>query len=245
VVDDLDVLGVGDQRLEHQVRLGRGDQVHLAVLAGEQQSGPVVAAVGVGDPVRLVEHQHLAAVRGLLHRAADDRREGVDLLLAGREADGALRQLGGQLGVGLVGQLAQRGGVYPRAGGGQRLQRLVGLAGVRRAEVEDDVLGPGRADGELGGGAVHPDLLGALLVAGGGAVGLAGGDLTGDAALTATGGGLRGDGHRQGVSLTEGAGTRRSTRAYADHHRVRTPPTPTSCPTTGCGDAPTIMGTSC
>ena len=157
----------------------------VAVLAGEQQPRPVVAAVGVGDPVRLVEDEHLAARRGLLDGAADDGREGVDLLLAGGQADGALGQQGGELRVGLVRQLAQRRGVDAGAGGGQGLQRLVGLAGVGGAEVEDDVLGPGGAGRQRGLGALDPALLRQLLGAGGGAVGVAGGGLAAGGALAA------------------------------------------------------------
>ena len=81
---------------------------------------------------------------------------------------------GGQPGVGLVGELAQRRGVDAAAVLLQREERVVGLAGVGRAEVEDDVLGPRRADGQLGLGAVHPALLGELLDAGRRAVVVAG-----------------------------------------------------------------------
>ena len=136
--------------------------MHLPVVAGEDQPRPVVAAVGVGDPVRLVEHQEVAAHGRLLHGAADDRGVGVDLLLAGGEADGAGRELRGQPRVGLVGQLAQRRGVDAAAVLGQRDEGVVGLAGVGRPEVEDDLLGAGGAHGELGLGAVHPALLGEL-----------------------------------------------------------------------------------
>ena len=125
-----------------------------------------MAAVGVGDPVRLVEDQEIAAHRRLLDRAAHDRGVGVDLLLAGRESDGAGRQLGGQPGVGLVRELAQRRGVDAAAVLLQREEGVVGLARVGRAEVEDDVLGARRAHGELGLGAVDPALLGEPLDAG-------------------------------------------------------------------------------
>ena len=169
-----------------------------------------MAAVGVGDPVRLVEHQQVAAHRRLLDRAAHDRGVGVDLLLAGGEADGAGRQLGRQPGVGLVRELAQRRGVDPAAVLLQREEGVVGLAGVGRAEVEDDVLGARRADGELGLGAVHPALLGELLDAGGRAVVGAGLGIADDVALTASVrllsiGVLRGNTHRGNMPLVGGS----------------------------------------
>ena len=125
----------------------------------------------------------------------------VDLLLAGGEADGARRELRGEALVGLVRQLAQRRGVDPAAVLGQRQQRLVGLAGVGRPEVEDDLLGADGADRELRLGALHPALLGEALDAGGGAVVVAGPALTRVGALSAAGGVLRGFTHRSEASL--------------------------------------------
>ncbi|SES81691.1 hypothetical protein SAMN04488546_0626 [Geodermatophilus poikilotrophus] len=145
VADDLDVGDVGDQRLEHRQRLGGRDHPDLAVLAGEQQTRPGVPAVGVGDPVRLVEDEQPAARRRLLDGAAEDRRHRLDLLLAGGQADGARWQLCRQPGVRLVGQLPQRSRVGAGTGLGEGGQRVVGLAGVRGAEVEHDPLRRGAA----------------------------------------------------------------------------------------------------
>ncbi len=112
----------------------------VAVVAREQEARPGRAALGVVGPLHLVEHEHLARARRHLDGAADDRGRVVDALLAGDEADGVLPQLGREPAVRLLREHAQRPRVDPAAALLQHLERVVGLAGVRRAEVRDDRL---------------------------------------------------------------------------------------------------------
>ena len=69
----------------------------------------------------------------------------VDALLAGDEADVLRAELGGEAPVRLLGEHPQRAGVDAAAALLQHLERVVGLARVRRAEVGDDGLGLARA----------------------------------------------------------------------------------------------------
>ena len=62
----------------------------------------------------------------------------VDALLARDEADRVRAELGGEAAVRLLGEHPQRPGVDAAAALLQHLERVVGLAGVRRAEVGDD-----------------------------------------------------------------------------------------------------------
>ena len=65
----------------------------------------------------------------------------VDALLARDEADRILAELGREAAVRLLGEHPQRPGVDAAAALLQHLERVVGLARVRRAEVGDDRLG--------------------------------------------------------------------------------------------------------
>ena len=129
------------ERVQHE-RLGieRTEHEDVAVVAGEQEPRPGRAALGVVRPLHLVEHEHLARARRHLDRAADDRRRVVDALLAGDEADGVLPELGREPAVGLLREHPQRPRVDAAAALLEHLERVVGLAGVRRAEVGDDRL---------------------------------------------------------------------------------------------------------
>ena len=65
----------------------------MPVLAAEQEPRPRRAALLVLSPLHLVEHERLARERGHLGGAADDRRVGIDALLAGDETDPPLAEL--------------------------------------------------------------------------------------------------------------------------------------------------------
>ena len=112
----------------------------MPIVAREQQARPGRPALGVVGPLHLVEHEHLARARCHLDRAADDRGRVVDSLLAGDEADGVLPQLGREPAVCLLREHAERPRVDTAAALLQHLERVVGLAGVRRAEVRHDRL---------------------------------------------------------------------------------------------------------
>ena len=139
-LEDLD-LGLRE-RVQHE-RLGveRAEHEDVAVVAGEQEPRPGRAALGVVRPLHLVEHEHLARARRHLDRAADDRRRVVDALLARDEPDGVLPELGREPAVRLLREHPQRPGVDAAAALLEDLERVVGLARVRRAEVGDDRLG--------------------------------------------------------------------------------------------------------
>ena len=190
--------------------------MHLAVLAGQHQPGPVVAAVGVGDPVRLVEHQEVAAHRRLLHGAADDRGVRVDLLLAGGEADGAGRAAARTAArrprapAGAAARRRRRGRSSPARAGSRRSCRSWSGRGGRRP-ARGGWCAPGSS-----GSAPSTQLCWAqALDAGGGAVVVAGAALAGVGALH---GGVRGtSGHHSqvGTGLRQekvGAGRRELSR---------------------------------
>ena len=147
-------LGVRERVLDERQRLDRAEQQDVPVLAAEHQPRPRRAALLVLGPLHLVEHERLAVHRRHLGGAADDRRVGVDALLAGDEADAVLAELGGEPAVRLLREHPQRRRVDAAAVLDEEAQRVVRLAGVRRAEVRDHRLRLGRplrqADGQLG-----------------------------------------------------------------------------------------------
>ena len=116
------------------------EQEDVPVLAREQQPRPGGAALGVVGPLHLVEHEHLAAERRHLGRAADDRCALVDALLAGDEADALGAELRREAAVRLLGEHPQRRREDAAAGLGEELERGMRLARVRRADVGDDRL---------------------------------------------------------------------------------------------------------
>ena len=135
-------------------RLDGAEQQDVAVLAAEQEPCPRGAALLVLGPLHLVEHERLAARRRHLGGAADDRRAGIDALLAGHEADPLLADLGREPPVRLLREHPQRRRVDALAGLDQEAERVVRLAGVGRPEVRDHRLGLdaplGQPDGQLG-----------------------------------------------------------------------------------------------
>ena len=133
-------LGLGERVQDERLGVERAEQEDVAVVAREQQPRPGGAALGIVGPLHLVEHEHLARARRHLDGAADDRRVLVDPLLAGDEADGVLAELGGEPAVRLLGEHPQRAGVDAAAALLEDLERVVGLARVRRPEVRDDGL---------------------------------------------------------------------------------------------------------
>ena len=141
--DALEDLHLGFRERVQDERLGieRAEHEDVAVVAGEQEPRPRRAALGVVRPLHLVEHEHLARARRHLDRAADDRGRVVDALLTGDEPDGLLPELGREPAVRLLREHAQRPRVDAAAALLEHLERVVGLAGVRRAEVGDDRLG--------------------------------------------------------------------------------------------------------
>jgi hypothetical protein len=159
--------------LDQRQRVDGAEQEDVAVLGAEQQAGPGGAALGVVCPLHLVEHEHLALARRHLDGAADDRCVLVHTLLPGDQADAVGSELGAQAAVRLLRQHPQRPGVDAASLLGEKPQRVVRLAGVRRAEVGDDALGFDPPFGQA-------DLDPALRAAGGGA-------LTGAAAATTLG----------------------------------------------------------
>ena len=131
-------------------RVERAEQPDVAVLAGEQQLRPRRAALLVVRPLHLVEHEHLARARRHLDRAAEDRRVLVDALLARDEPDALVAELRRQPPVRLLREHPERPCVDAAPPLREELERVVGLAGVRRPEVRDDRLrrrSPRRAAG--------------------------------------------------------------------------------------------------
>ena len=147
-------LRIGKRVLDERQRLDRAEQEDVAVLAAEHEPRPRGAALLVLGPLHLVEHERLAAQRRHLGGAADDRRVGVDALLAGDEADAVLAELRREPAVRLLREHAQRRRVDAAAVLDEEPQRVVRLAGVRRPEMGDDRLRLDRPlrqpDGQLG-----------------------------------------------------------------------------------------------
>ena len=143
------------ERVPHErQRLDRAEQEDVAVLAAEHEARPRRAALLVLRPLHLVEDERLAAQRRHLGGAAEDRRVLVDALLAGDEPDLPLPQLRRQPPVRLLREHPQRRRVDAAAALDEEAERVVRLAGVRRAEVRDHRLRLGaplrQADGQLG-----------------------------------------------------------------------------------------------
>ena len=109
----------------------------MPVLAAEHQARPGRAAFLVLRPLHLVEHERLTVKWSHLRRAADDRRVGIDALLAGDEADALLAELGGEPAVRLLREHPQRRRVDAAAVLDEEPQRVVRLPGVRRSEMGD------------------------------------------------------------------------------------------------------------
>ena len=125
----------------HQwLRVERPQNEDVTVLASEEEPCPRRAALVVVGPLHLVEDEHLAARGRHLHGAADDRRAFVDALLARDEPDALLAQLAGKAPVGLLRQHPQRARVHASYLLLEERERMVGLAGVRGAEMGDDRL---------------------------------------------------------------------------------------------------------
>ena len=141
---------------DERQRLDRAEQEDVAVLAAEHEPRPGRAALLVLRPLHLVEHERLAARRRHLGGAADDRRVRVDPLLARDEPDALVAELRREPPVRLLREHPQRRRVDAAPGLDEEAERVVRLAGVRRAEVRDHRLrldAPlGQADGQLGDG---------------------------------------------------------------------------------------------
>ena len=145
------------ERVPHErQRLDRAEQQDVAVLAAEHEPRPRRAALLVLGPLHLVEHERLAARRRHLGRAADDRRVGIDPLLAGHETDALLAELRREPPVRLLREHPQRRRVDAAAVLDEEAERVVRLAGVGRPEVRDHRLrldAPlGQPNGQLGDG---------------------------------------------------------------------------------------------
>ena len=112
----------------------------MVVLPGEEELGPGGPALLVVRPLHLVEHEHLAPIRRHLDGAAEDRRVLVDPLLARDEADPVGAEQRPESPVRLLREHPQRAGVDAAPLLGEKRERVVGLARVRRAEVRDDCL---------------------------------------------------------------------------------------------------------
>ena len=143
-------LGVRERTPDQRQRVERAEQADVAVLAREQQLRPRRAALLVVGPLHLVEHEHVARARRHLHRAAEDRRVLVDALLARDEPDALVAEPGREPPVRLLREHPERPCVDAPPPLREELERVVGLAGVRRAEVRDDRLrrrSPRRAAG--------------------------------------------------------------------------------------------------
>ncbi len=130
-------LDPGKRLLDERQRVERAEQPQVAVLARQQQTRPRSPPLLVVGPLHFVEHQHVARGRRHLDRAADDRRAGIDALLARDEAHLLLAELVGQPTVRFLREHPQRPRVHAPPVLGQEAERLVRLAGVRRAEVRD------------------------------------------------------------------------------------------------------------
>ena len=128
----------------------------MPVLAAKEQPRPGGAALGVVRPLHLVEDEHLARARGHLHGATDDRRVFVDPLLAGDEPHTVDAELGTEPAVRLLGEHPQRTGVHTSPLLGEEAEGVMGLTGVRRAQMRDDAfrghpaLGKANLDPALG-----------------------------------------------------------------------------------------------
>jgi len=126
-------LRVGERVLDERQRLDRAEQEDVPVLAAEHEARPGRSALLVLGPLDLVEHERLAVQRRHLRGAADDRRVGIEALLAGDEPDAALTELGGESAVRFLREHAQRRRVDAAAVLDEKAQRVVRLAGVGRA----------------------------------------------------------------------------------------------------------------
>ena len=83
----------------------------MLVCGSDEEVRPILPAVGIDHPVRLVEYDAGSLHRCHLDGAAADARLLVDLLLARHEPDHVLAVALGELQVDLVGEHAERAGV--------------------------------------------------------------------------------------------------------------------------------------
>jgi hypothetical protein len=83
-----------ERSLDERQRLDGTEDEDVAVVAPEHEPRPGRAALLVLRPLHLVEDESVAAHRGHLRGAADDRRAGIDPLLAGHEPDLVAELLG-------------------------------------------------------------------------------------------------------------------------------------------------------
>ena len=129
--------------LHERQRLDGAEQEDVAVLAAEHQARPRRAALLVLGPLHFVEDECLAAQGRHFGGAADDRRVGIDPLLAGDEPDAVLAELGRQAAVRFLREHPQRRRVDAAPVLDEEAQRVVRLARVRRAEMRNHRLGRG------------------------------------------------------------------------------------------------------
>ena len=133
-------LGIRERTSDERQRIERTEQPDVAVLAGEEQLRPGRPPLLVVRPLDLVQDEHLAGAGGHLDGAAENRRLLVDPLLAGDQADPLLPEPRAEAAVRLLREHAERPGVDPSPPVGEELERVVGLARVRRPEMRDDRL---------------------------------------------------------------------------------------------------------
>ena len=134
-------LGLRERLQDEWLRVECTQQKDVAVVTGEQEARPGRAALGIVRPLHLVEHEHLARRRRHLDRAADDRSVLVDALLPRDEADGVGADLRRQPAMCLLREHPQRPRVDAATALLEHLERVVRLAGVRRAEMRHHGLG--------------------------------------------------------------------------------------------------------
>ena len=131
-------LGVGERPTDERERVERPEQPHVPVVPGEEQLRPCRSAFLVVGPLDLVEHERLARSGRHLDRAAEDRGRVVQALLPGDEPDPILPEKRRKPPVRLLREHPQGPGVDASAVLGEERERIVRLAGVRRAQVGDD-----------------------------------------------------------------------------------------------------------
>ena len=140
-------LDLRERVADERQRLDRAEQEDVAVLTAEHEARPRRPALLVLRPLDFVQDERLPAQRSHLGGAAEDRRVLVDPLLARHEPDLPLPQLRAQPAVRLLREHPQRRRVYAASRLDEEAERVVRLAGVRRAEVRDHRLW---LDGSLG-----------------------------------------------------------------------------------------------